>query len=139
MSLKLLDELLRVISDFEVPNESPEEGPLKPPSPSVIPKPMKLLTAPAVSTECIPAPLESVQCEEVEYGCLQWLQALEYLPCVLAHTAPMVSFFLTFEKGRCFDLGASSSSYICISSVGCFSSLLQVSETLMNFFLSFHC
>lgn len=94
--LKLLDELLRTISGFEASNEWHEEGLLKPPLPSLLPKPLKLLGGPIPPSASKATESNSITDSENKDGCSQWLLALEdVLPKVLPHSAPMVSFLST--------------------------------------------
>ncbi|KAG0593233.1 hypothetical protein M758_1G307300 [Ceratodon purpureus] len=77
-AIKLLDETLRVLSGFEVPDELHDDSSLKA---SAVIVGLKSLTLASNSRE-------SVQLDD---GCLQWLQALDrLLPGVLVHSAPMV-------------------------------------------------
>jgi hypothetical protein len=87
---KLLDELLRTISGFEV-SESPEDLPLQPPSPSLVPKPITLLSRSIISPQSKSSSSQGLQIKEAADGCQQWLETLEhFLPHVLQHSAPMV-------------------------------------------------
>lgn len=101
--LKLLDELLRTISGFEASNELHEEGLLKPPLPSLLPKPLKLLGGPIAPPASKAIESNSVTDSENKDGCSQWLLALEdVLPKVLPHSAPMVSFLSTKTNKHTF-------------------------------------
>jgi hypothetical protein len=87
-----LDELLRTISGFEV-SESAEDLPLQPPSPSLVPKPITLLSRSIISPQSKSSSSQGLQIKEAADGCQQWLETLEhFLPHVLQHSAPMVSF-----------------------------------------------
>jgi hypothetical protein len=89
-AVKLLDELLRTISGFEV-SESPEDLPLQPPSPSLVPKPITLLSGSIISPQSKSSSSQGLQIKEAADGCQQWLETLEhFLPHVLQHSAPMV-------------------------------------------------
>jgi hypothetical protein len=80
---KLLDETLRVLSGFEVPDEVHDDSSLKA-APTYVG--LKSLTLSSNSRE-------SVQTDD---GCSQWLQALDrLLPGVLVHNAPMVRVVFT--------------------------------------------
>uniref|UniRef100_A0A7I4FN34 DUF4042 domain-containing protein n=1 Tax=Physcomitrium patens TaxID=3218 RepID=A0A7I4FN34_PHYPA len=77
-AIKLLDETLRALSGFEVPDESNDDSLLKAAPMHLGPK---SLFAPSSS-------MESVRADD---GCPQWLQALDrLLPAALIHSAPMV-------------------------------------------------
>ncbi|CAK9259601.1 unnamed protein product [Sphagnum jensenii] len=89
-AVKLLDELLRTISGFEV-SESPEDLPLQPPSPSLVPKPITLLSRSIISPQSKSNSSQGLQIKEAADGCQRWLETLEhFLPHVLQHSAPMV-------------------------------------------------
>ncbi|CAK9199437.1 unnamed protein product [Sphagnum troendelagicum] len=89
-AVKLLDQLLRTISGFEV-SESPEDLPLQPPSPSLVPKPITLLSQSIISPQSKSSSSQGLQIKEAADGCQQWLETLEhFLPHVLQHSAPMV-------------------------------------------------
>lgn len=101
--LKLLDELLRTISGFEASNELHEEGLLKPPLPSLLPKPLKLLGGPIAPPASKAIESNIVTDSENKDGCSQWLLALEdVLPKVLPHSAAMVSFLSTKTNKHTF-------------------------------------
>lgn len=76
---KLLDEALRVLSGFEVPDELHDSSSLK--------------AAPThVGSKSLTSSSNSMESVHIDDGCLQWLQALDrLLPGVLVHNAPMVS------------------------------------------------
>lgn len=75
---KLLDEALRVLSGFEVPEELQDSIPLK--------------AAPTdVGSKSFSSSSSSIVPLRKDDGCPQWLQALDrLLPGVLVHNAPMV-------------------------------------------------
>lgn len=102
--LKLLDELLRTISGFEASNELHEDGLLKPPLPSLLPKPLKLLRGPIAPPASKAIESNNItDFEKYKDGCSQWLLALEdVLPKVLPHSAPMVSCSFTKKKWHTF-------------------------------------
>lgn len=96
--LKLLDELLRVASDFVAPREERDDITLKSPLPEA-PEAAKLQCSPNFVADIIATTSDSMDSEQSdEDGTLQWILALErLLPGVLRHSSPMVSFVLEFS------------------------------------------
>jgi len=76
---KLLDEALRVVSGFEVPDELHDSSSLK--------------SAPThVGSKSFTSSSNRTEFVRIDDGCSQWLQALDrLLPGALVHNAPMVS------------------------------------------------
>lgn len=93
--LKLLDELLRVASDFESPREDLDDITLKSQLPDT-PEAPKILCSPKFVAHNNSTTSDSMVSEQSEEdGSLKWTLALErLLPGVLRHSSPMVSFVL---------------------------------------------
>ncbi|EFJ31932.1 hypothetical protein SELMODRAFT_408282 [Selaginella moellendorffii] len=80
-SLKLLDELLRVLSGFNGADDM-FDFPTTSPSPSLVPQPIKLLTATGRTVQNVP--------DKLDPAASQWLEVMnKFLPLVLYHGTPM--------------------------------------------------
>ncbi|KAJ7526085.1 hypothetical protein O6H91_17G080600 [Diphasiastrum complanatum] len=85
-ALKLLDEFLRAMSGFQGTDETANDIPLHPPSPSELPVPLKILPSSSI--------IQEGTRKEVSYevrGSMHWMEALKkHLPEALVSFSPMV-------------------------------------------------